>query len=847
MQPRLRRKWIRKVLPSLESLEERSLLAVSALGGANCIDFETLPDGSPSVDNSELSRFDTYRINQVGATFGFDTDGDGIADENPIMEEIGTNDPDGFISSLGADAPAPEFAAQLGNFFIRPVGNFGDRGVPVLIINYDSPINVHQASGEIWDIDRGGDGVEQWEVRAYDASNNLLDTIASPAGVFPNEPTTLDGRPWTFEFTGLSDINRIEVEFTTERTNIGLAFNNFCPFSTPGGPGSIYGTKWEDENGNGVLDVGESGLPGWTIYLDLNNNGTLDEGEPSTVTAADDPMTPEDETGTYELTNVQPGTYTVAEVLQTNWNQTFPVGLDFVGIDFDGQLYDVDRATGQATNLRDTGIGRGPAGVTSNDQGLLYTVTTAVANESNSLLTIDPVNGRSNLIGSLGQTFIEGDLDIDPTTGILYAFDNAASNQLIAVDTTTGAATDVRSIPGITNDLDPSAVAFDSSGTLYVLDTRNASMDGPARLLTVDIDTRTVTSTVTLSSPLGGTAGMDFDPMTGDLYIVDGFGAESTNSLWLVDLVSGDLSLVGPLGNADGLAGLEIVSMRAGTHVVDVRQGQLITGIDFGNQSAAQPDLVPISMSLSPYHVLLGQTTATFTIENRGSGNASSFDVDLIWSDEDVIGNSDDVIQTTVNIPTGLSAGQTVTMSVDLQLDQGTLFDRTRRDDPNNLGTGYVSREVDTISINVDPVNAIAEELEDNNSGQGLGIDLVEFTYFPWDVDDDGANSPTDAIFVINRIGQSPPPCQLAVNPNCDALADLDGNGIVTPTDAISIINRLGYTIRPEAALRPFTRARSASSQRDADRFVRKSEKLEPVIDQVFDDIGRVRRLESRL
>ena len=40
---------------------------------------------------------------------------------------------------------------------------------------------------------------------------------------------------------------------------------------------SIEGTKYNDMNGNGSLDVGEGPLPGWTIYLDNNNDGMLND------------------------------------------------------------------------------------------------------------------------------------------------------------------------------------------------------------------------------------------------------------------------------------------------------------------------------------------------------------------------------------------------------------------------------------------------------------------------------------------------------------------------------------------------------------------------------------------
>ncbi len=41
-------------------------------------------------------------------------------------------------------------------------------------------------------------------------------------------------------------------------------------------PGQIHGLKWEDLDGDGLLDGNEPGLPGVEIYADLNNNGIFD-------------------------------------------------------------------------------------------------------------------------------------------------------------------------------------------------------------------------------------------------------------------------------------------------------------------------------------------------------------------------------------------------------------------------------------------------------------------------------------------------------------------------------------------------------------------------------------------
>ncbi len=85
-----------------------------------------------------------------------------------------------------------------------------------------------------------------------------------------------------------------------------------CSFTLTliGNTGSIAGTKFEDLNANGVRDIGESGLMGWTITL------TNDTGVTITQTTAQD--------GSYNFTNLTDGNYTVGEVMQPGWIQTAP-------------------------------------------------------------------------------------------------------------------------------------------------------------------------------------------------------------------------------------------------------------------------------------------------------------------------------------------------------------------------------------------------------------------------------------------------------------------------------------------------------------------------------------------
>ncbi|MGH7457116.1 MAG: SdrD B-like domain-containing protein, partial [bacterium] len=73
-------------------------------------------------------------------------------------------------------------------------------------------------------------------------------------------------------------------------------------------PSAIHGMKWHDLNGDGKKDPNEPGLKGWQI--DLTGDATL-----STTT---------DSIGNYRFTQLTPGNYVVAEVLQTGWQQSFP-------------------------------------------------------------------------------------------------------------------------------------------------------------------------------------------------------------------------------------------------------------------------------------------------------------------------------------------------------------------------------------------------------------------------------------------------------------------------------------------------------------------------------------------
>ena len=105
---------------------------------------------------------------------------------------------------------------------------------------------------------------------------------------------------------------------TTGRENLGVQSAAILIINSSDSPpenitGSIQGTKFNDLNRNGLLEVGEPGIAGFTIYIDLDNNSTPDINEPSTLT---------DATGSYQFNGLPPNTYILREVQQPGFVAT---------------------------------------------------------------------------------------------------------------------------------------------------------------------------------------------------------------------------------------------------------------------------------------------------------------------------------------------------------------------------------------------------------------------------------------------------------------------------------------------------------------------------------------------
>ncbi|BCX14686.1 MAG: hypothetical protein KatS3mg088_369 [Patescibacteria group bacterium] len=112
--------------------------------------------------------------------------------------------------------------------------------------------------------------------------------------------------------------------------NVTSYQENKCNFGNALAYGSIYGYKYDEDR--------ETGLGGWTIFIDDNNNGILDQGEKDATTSDD-----EKNNGYYEFNGLTAGTYSVCEVEQEGWQRMYPLGSNCQSVTItSGSKFEVD-------------------------------------------------------------------------------------------------------------------------------------------------------------------------------------------------------------------------------------------------------------------------------------------------------------------------------------------------------------------------------------------------------------------------------------------------------------------------------------------------------------------------
>jgi hypothetical protein len=158
----------------------------------------------------------------------------------------------------------------------------------------------------IWDPDEPA--LEGWNITISGDTNDSTITDQDGLYYFEDLPTgnytisEILKTAWNQTYPGGDGSHTIELapgEFNTDNN-----FGNERP------EGSISGYKWEDLDGDGVWDMDEPALEGWTITL---------SGDASDSTTTD-------QDGAYLFQGLLEGTYTVSETLEPGWTQTYPGG-----------------------------------------------------------------------------------------------------------------------------------------------------------------------------------------------------------------------------------------------------------------------------------------------------------------------------------------------------------------------------------------------------------------------------------------------------------------------------------------------------------------------------------------
>ena len=322
-------------------------------------------EGSPAVESASAFNLIGNDFTSGGLTDGTNGNIVGV-DWTTVLENDGTNptlaDNGGLTQTIAllptgpaVDAGDPAAAAGLGG-----IPEFDQRGPQFTRVsdgNGNSTRRLDIGAFEVQDITIAGykwndlnadgtwdgnePGLNGWTIYLDFNNNNMLDG-GEPTAITMNDGThdgaywftdldsggytvreVLMGTNWTQSYPGAPDFEHA-VMITSGNTLRGdfevTEPPNFGNFQA----GEIHGYKWDDLNADGMWDAGEPGLNDWTIYLDLNDNDMLDGGEPTAITMNDGTHD-----GAFGFTDLNPGDYTVREVLPIGWTQSFPGTPDF--------------------------------------------------------------------------------------------------------------------------------------------------------------------------------------------------------------------------------------------------------------------------------------------------------------------------------------------------------------------------------------------------------------------------------------------------------------------------------------------------------------------------------------
>jgi hypothetical protein len=203
-----------------------SLLALAGVAYPQILDFETLPDGSPTTDMQVIST--EYAGFPFGVTFEVVDPVTGQFLGYPRIAKVGPPRTAFQGCGGGSDNTVPN--AGVCKSFLTDDDQVGSIGS--LRVLYGSP--VAGASGSLLDVDMPS-GVEQWTVTASDSAGNMVDVVVvDPLPSAPCGGSNGDGTAVTWSVSapgGARVIQSLLFEYTGTHplSLVGVAFDNFTP------------------------------------------------------------------------------------------------------------------------------------------------------------------------------------------------------------------------------------------------------------------------------------------------------------------------------------------------------------------------------------------------------------------------------------------------------------------------------------------------------------------------------------------------------------------------------------------------------------------------------------------
>ncbi|PKA81889.1 PA domain-containing protein [Ulvibacter sp. MAR_2010_11] len=323
---------------------------------------------------------------------------------------------------------------------------------------------------------------------------------------------------------------------------------------------------------------------------DLDGSGTLYALDNTALTLLTIDKTTGAETTVGPLTNIVPGDGTRGLA----WNEADGTMYMMGGQGENASIYSVNLATGELTLVSTANVtGWLPIWLAIDNNGNAFMADIALDN----LYSVNLATGAATLVGPLGVNInFAQDADFDPDTNTLYmaAYLGGGVNQFCSVNTATGAATSLGSVnadcaevgivaiegttivppgsglaygaltfpapemfinfdpttPDVLNNVGPAGTVgpnFEGSGAIDPANPTTATVvNNVGGIFSLDITTGTYTSLGNVGLP-GGLNGLEYNPVDGVLYGVDG------TTLYTVDPSVPSATAVGPLGSA-GLA-----------------------------------------------------------------------------------------------------------------------------------------------------------------------------------------------------------------------------------------------------------------------------------------------------